>query len=384
MQQTILPQAPNPGAQQDTATAKASGNRDSGRDSRFEEVSRAEQKRLDRKQSERLDQRREVQDSRQAKAADHKRSKDAGDSRPAEKSEKVDAAPVRDEGKTESAGASAQGRPSDDLPADFTPMTFASLQSLIMPAGNPLPEADAEILLTPALAPVAGLPGMINGQGSQPNTGGAAMTLGTQLTELLSAGVAGESSRPVDPANLLTAPKFQATLELASQQAAQPARMTAETAETAVPLRGYATSVDVPVGQAEWGDKVMGKLSWLTARNMSVAEIHLTPPDMGPMEVKVRVQNDQATVTVHAANPVVREQLELHSHRLRDMLGEQGLSLSQFDVSDQANQQAGSQGDDSGEGNAGAEGAGVADTDDNLPDLGNLDLAWKGEIDIFA
>lgn len=381
MQQTILPQAPTSGAQQDTATAKASGNRDSGRNSRFDEVSRAEQKRLDRKRSDRLDQRRDVQDSRTAKAADHKRSRDAGDARPAEKSEKVDASAARGEGKAENTGDIARGRPSDDVPADFTPMTFASLQSLIMPAGNPLPEADADILLAPAVAPLAGLPGTMNGQGSQPNAGGAAITLGSQLTELLSAGVAGESSRPVDPANLLTAPKFQTTLELASQQAAQSARVTAE---TAVPLRGYATSVDVPVGQAEWGDKVMGKLSWLTARNMSVAEIHLTPPDMGPMEVKVRVQNDQATVTVHAANPVVREQLELHSHRLRDMLGEQGLSLSQFDVSDQANQQAGSQSDGTGEGSAGADGAGVADTDENLPDLGSLDLAWKGEIDIFA
>ncbi|MFO8141304.1 MAG: flagellar hook-length control protein FliK [Marinobacter sp.] len=383
MQQTILPQAPNPGAQKDTATAKPSGNRDPGSDSRFEQVSRAEQKRLDQKQADRLDQRHSMQDRRDAKAADQEADNHAADSRSAAPDETAKSPAVQDKGETLTAGDRTQGELPDTAPADFTPMTFASLQSLIMPAGNSVPEADTDMALTPALLPVAGLAGTLKGQGPQQNAGGTAMTLSSQLTELLSAGVAGETSRPVDPANLLTAPKFQATLELASQQAAQPARLAAE---TAVPLRGYATSVDVPVGQAEWGDKVMGKLSWLTARNMSVAEIHLTPPDMGPMEVKVRVQNDQATVTVHAANPVVREQLELHSHRLRDMLGEQGLSLSQFDVSGQANQQAGSQGEGAGKDGSGANGSGVAgtDADENLPDLGSLDLAWKGEVDIFA
>jgi len=157
--------------------------------------------------------------------------------------------------------------------------------------------------------------------------------------------------------------------------------------EAAIPLRAYATSIDVPVGHGEWGDRVVGKLSWLTARNMSVAEIHLTPPDMGPMEVKVRVHNDQANITVHAANPMVRDQLELHSHRLRDMLGEQGLSLAQFDVSDSPRQQTGEQ---AGEGGGSGSGQG---RDGNLPASGSdeavlvsgsLDLSWKGEVDLFA
>ncbi len=381
MQQTILPQAPVPGAKQDIATAKPSGARDSGSDSRFDQVSRAEQKRMDQKQAARHDQRQAAQDRRDARSAEKKDGKDAAEARSSDSSKKPEPSVEQAQGDK---AVAAQDTQADALPEEFTPMTFASLQSLMMPAGNALPQSDTGAALTPVLSPIAGLPGTLNGQSTQQNAGnGTAMTLSNQLTELLSAGVAGESSRPVDPASALATPKFQATLELASQQAAQPARLAAE---TAVPLRGYSTSVDVPVGQAEWGDKVMGKLSWLTARNLSVAEIHLTPPDMGPMEVKVRVQNDQATVTVHAANPVVREQLELHSHRLRDMLGEQGLSLSQFDVSDQPDRQTGSQSDDDGQGGSGGNGTGVAgaDVDDQLPDPGSLDLAWKGEVDIFA
>ncbi|MGO3691918.1 flagellar hook-length control protein FliK, partial [Marinobacter sp.] len=146
------------------------------------------------------------------------------------------------------------------------------------------------------------------------------------------------------------------------------------------------TSVDVPVNHAEWGDKLMGKLSWLTAKNLSVAEIHLTPPDMGPMEVRVRVQNDQANITVHAANPVVRDQLELHSHRLRDMLGEQGLALAQFDVSSNSQNQSGEQG--TGEGDGSSSGSDTvlsgAENGDGEVHTGSLDLSWNGAVDIFA
>lgn len=173
-------------------------------------------------------------------------------------------------------------------------------------------------------------------------------------------------------------------MDNAAQQAAQAGKMAAD---ANVPLRGYTTSIDVPVGQGEWGDKVMGKLSWLTARNMSVAEIHLTPPDMGPMEVKVKVHNDQASVTVHAANPVVREQLEQHSHRLRDMLGEQGLSLGQFNVSDQGGQQAGGESGEAEEGGGRSSGnSSVAsqEAEAGQVSVGQLDLAWRGEVDVFA
>ncbi|WP_431474939.1 flagellar hook-length control protein FliK [Marinobacter sp. KM021] len=380
MQQMILPQAPAPGAQKDTATNKPAGNRDSGSESRFDEVSRAERKRLDQKQTDRQDQSRAVQDKREARRADKKDANAPKESTASESADKPGSPVTEAKEPGSQRTAAKQEEPSQ---IDSVPMTFASLQSLLVPAGNPLPATDADPLMNPALMPMAGMQGAINGQNGQQGPATTTMNLSTQLTDLLSAGVAGESTRPVDPANLLSAPRFQGALEVASQQAAQPARLAAE---GTVPLKGYATSVEVPVGQAEWGDKVMGKLSWLTARNMSVAEIHLTPPDMGPMEVKVRVQNDQANITVHAANPVVREQLELNSHRLRDMLGEQGLSLSQFDVSDQPGRQGGEQGDGSGEHASAGESGGplTGDTDESLQEMAGLDLGWKGEVDVFA
>jgi len=391
MQQTILPQTSGPGMPQDAAGSKAAtGSRsaDNG-ESRFDQVSRSEQDRLEQKRAERRDQAESARDKQQARQADAKAEADNRNTRTNDASEAAGQPGTDQAQASNDAGAAAEEaihHPPEAQAEAVAPLTFANLQSLVLPASaaaNAAVNGEAaafQPLMNGGLPGKPMLAGVINGQGA--STPG--MTPASQLSDLLAANVTTETVRPADPASLLAAPRFQASMDQAAQQALQQGKLTPD---AALPLRGYATTVDVPVGQAEWGDKVMGKLSWLTARNMQVAEIHLTPPDMGPMEVKVRVQNDQAAVTVHAANPVVREQLEQHSHRLRDMLGEQGLSLSQFDVSDQPGRQTGEQSGDSDE-NAGSGHAGGSlathEAEDQGPQSGQLDLAWKGEVDIFA
>ncbi|MDG5498595.1 flagellar hook-length control protein FliK [Marinobacter sp. BGYM27] len=169
----------------------------------------------------------------------------------------------------------------------------------------------------------------------------------------------------------------------ASLQQAQGAK------EVLAPLKSYSTSIDLPVQHAEWGEKVAGKLAWLTTQRMSVAEIHITPPDFGPMEVRVHVHNDQANVAIHASHSVVRDQLELNGHRLRDMLQDSGLTLERFEVSADASGQG--QRDSAGEG-TGTHGEGVVgngdmaelDQDDGAALSGSLDLSWRGEVDLYA
>lgn len=437
MQQNILSQTPASGPKQDVSGSRQANNSrdpDSGK-SRFDEVSRAEQnrleqRRLEQKQADRREQADRAQEKREqdrAQGADNRRPDEArNDSKASDKTdEKPKAETAKSEnaksdtskseaGKTDAAkseAADSEGKaakpagkelpfgedgqvvtaetdvPLEELESAMPPLTFAMLQTMAGSGDGKVAAAESSVAVNPGMTGKSALQGLLNGQPGQPGqtTGNAGKILaapGAQLTDLLSANVSTETSRPIDPTSLLSTPRFQTTLEQVTQQAAQPGKLTAE---NAVPLRSYATSIDVPVGQAEWGDKVMGKLSFLTARNMQVAEIHLTPPDMGPMEVKVRMQNEQANITVHSANPVVREQLEQNSHRLRDMLSEQGVELGQFDVSDQAGQQAGEQGDEAGEGGLG-QGNGTLDgeSEDQVVETGHLDLAWNGEVDTFA
>lgn len=393
MPQMVLPQSPPPGMQKDAGTPKSSSGRDPGDgESRYDSVSRAEQKRLDEKKTERRE---------EAQAADESRHTD-GEGRPE--------SPGRAEGKAgaeESAGQSATsevagdrdptaaGEGPDEPEITASPLTFAELQALLAPGGaqgtaatgaKGVGSPDTPEPL-PQVMPANGIVnGIISGKGVAQGQGAPGLTSGLQLTEALAASLGSDNGRQADPSSLMASSRFQSALDVASQQSAS-TNAAKLSAEAALPLKGYATSIDVPVGHTEWGDKLVGKLSWLTARNMSVAEIHLTPPDMGPMEVKVRVHHEQANITVHAANPVVRDQLELHSHRLRDMLGEQGLSLAQFDVSDSPQQQAGEQGpgEEQGAGGRGpASGLTTADADELDVSAGTLDLSWKGEVDIFA
>ncbi len=409
MPQMVLPQTPAPGMKTDVNPAKSGSGREPDGESRYESVSRAEQKRLDRQESDRRSERaandaRKADNDRSAKPAEQPVAADRKTTDNADKARADDSAPDESaSGSTGKVGVSeesgkAAGEAVEGLEETVVPPTFAELQALLTPGSGVAGMAGSGKAAgvsgstepLPTLMPVAGAlnagsggkPGQI-GQAGQNSPG---LTAGLQLTEALAATVGSEISRPADPASLIASGRFQSSLEVAGQQVANAAAAKVP-AEAAVPLRSYATSIDTPVGQADWGDKLVGKLSWLTARNMSVAEIHLTPADLGPMEVKVRVQNEQANITVHSANPIVREQLEQQSHRLRDMLGEQGLNLARFDVSDSPQQRSGEQssGEEQGSGKGGNSGDSLlADGDEADIQSGSLDLSWKGEVDVFA
>lgn len=148
-------------------------------------------------------------------------------------------------------------------------------------------------------------------------------------------------------------------------------------------LRQYTTTVETPVQQQkQWSEQVAGKIAWLAGRSIQSADIQLNPPDMGPIEVRVQVQNDQAQVSVNAQNSQVREMLEMNSSRLRDMLEQEGLSLAGFDVSGEAPD---GEGDGAAEGEAG-EGADASSAGGEGETLaaGETTITLDDSIDTYA
>ncbi len=367
MAQMVLPQTLAPGAQKESGSVKAGSGKDS---SQYESVSRAEQKRMDRQRADRSEEPRPSDKPAQASAAPENTGKPDSKKKPGE------------------TDGSATDSASEDGTPVTAPLTFADLQALLTPTGGQgatntgASATSAGTFSTPGVLTqtMTGL-GLAGSPAGQPGSQGqdlAGLTSGLKLTEALTGAFMSNERQGADTTSLITPARFHTSMDMATQQA---------TKLSAVPMNGYATTIDLPVGHADWGDKMAGKLSWLTARNMSVAEIHLTPPDMGPMDVKVKLHHDQATITVHAANPMVRDQLELNSHRLRDMLADQGVALAQFDVSDSPQQQGGEQAE------GGHQGSGGQNAPDAAPSTepgdaglgaGHLDLSWKGEVDIFA
>ena len=66
---------------------------------------------------------------------------------------------------------------------------------------------------------------------------------------------------------------------------------------------------------------------------MKQADLQLNPPELGPLEVRISMVDDEARITFTASHPQVREALEMALPKLRDMLGSSGVQLLQVDVS---------------------------------------------------
>lgn len=116
-------------------------------------------------------------------------------------------------------------------------------------------------------------------------------------------------------------------------------------ASTATPLAGQGTgtpvsssvpvamTLTVPMRQANWGQAMAERVVWMTNANIQEAEIQLNPRELGPIGIKVTMNNDQANVSFVAQHASTREALEAAIPRLREMLSENGLQLGQSDVS---------------------------------------------------
>ncbi|WLQ14707.1 flagellar hook-length control protein FliK [Hahella aquimaris] len=110
----------------------------------------------------------------------------------------------------------------------------------------------------------------------------------------------------------------------------------------------YVTTLQQPVQGDDWGEGMAQKVVWFVGQKIQSASVHLNPPELGPIEMKIHVQKDQAHVQIQSPHAIVRDMAEGTAHRLRELLAEQGLQLSQFDVSSQQQQTGTGSGQESG------------------------------------
>lgn len=89
-------------------------------------------------------------------------------------------------------------------------------------------------------------------------------------------------------------------------------------------------------GAQNWAGNISQRVSWMMNQKVGHAEIRLDPPDLGSLNIRLTVQNDQATVQFVSPNAQVRDALEQQMPRLREMLEESGIQLEQGDVSEHA------------------------------------------------
>lgn len=105
----------------------------------------------------------------------------------------------------------------------------------------------------------------------------------------------------------------------------------------------YAQRIEVPVSQPGWGDAVGSRLMMMVNGKIQSANIHLNPAELGPIEIRVNVNHDQATVHFVSNNSTVRNAIEDAFPHLKEMFSQNGLSLADANVSQQSSQQSSQQ-----------------------------------------
>jgi flagellar hook-length control protein FliK len=84
-----------------------------------------------------------------------------------------------------------------------------------------------------------------------------------------------------------------------------------------------------------WERVMAGRVVWMAREGLQRADLKLNPANMGPIEVRLTINNDQANVSFVVNNPATREAIEQSLPRLREGFQANGLSLESADVSDQ-------------------------------------------------
>ncbi|MBK9668151.1 MAG: flagellar hook-length control protein FliK [Gammaproteobacteria bacterium] len=107
-------------------------------------------------------------------------------------------------------------------------------------------------------------------------------------------------------------------------------------------VAGAATVAALPLASGAWGELLGERIRWLSTGNMDTADIHLDPPELGPLQVKVQAHRDGTSVQFTTHSAVVRDMVEQSLPRLREMLEGSGMNL--LDVNVAQHQDGGGQG----------------------------------------
>ncbi|TWC65864.1 flagellar hook-length control protein FliK [Herbaspirillum sp. SJZ099] len=107
----------------------------------------------------------------------------------------------------------------------------------------------------------------------------------------------------------------------------------------------YTDKIQPNVGSAGWDQAVGQKITWMVSGGIQSASLTLNPPDLGPLQVVLSVNNSQADATFTTAQPEVKQALEAAMPKLREMMDQAGIQLGQATVNTgMPNQQQGANG----------------------------------------
>ena len=107
-------------------------------------------------------------------------------------------------------------------------------------------------------------------------------------------------------------------------------------AQSTANAEALSNKVNTPVADAGFADEVGDKITWMANQGVHSASLQLTPEHLGPVEVRISMQDGSASVSFNAAHADTRAALEQALPRLHEMFSTQGLTLTDASVSQQS------------------------------------------------
>jgi flagellar hook-length control protein FliK len=115
------------------------------------------------------------------------------------------------------------------------------------------------------------------------------------------------------------------------------------------------------------GEEVHERINMMMAKNLKYVDIRLDPPELGKLQIKLSINQDQASVQFTVNNHQARDIVEQAMPRLREMLQQQGLQLAQSSVQQDSSQQfTGHQSNSSAHSQSGQQSSARSMADDGL------------------
>ena len=95
---------------------------------------------------------------------------------------------------------------------------------------------------------------------------------------------------------------------------------------TALPTSPAAVAeINSPLGAPAWGQELQQKVAWMVDGQQQRVNIQLNPPHLGPLEIQLQINNDQATVIFATPHSAVKEAVEAAMPRLQQSFEQQGI-----------------------------------------------------------
>ncbi len=251
-----------------------------------------------------------------------------------------------------------------EVPTSAAPAAAASV-----PAKDALGSSLDDMALTPELlklvAAKAGKPG--TGEAAPLAQPLASASRGTRMAETLPEGF---------------------DLGRVAQALPQDMRSGAQPPQTGVP------AMSTPFGRPDWSDDFGERVVWMTGKGIQSAELQLNPQHLGPVEVRINLSQDQASVQFVAHHAAVRDAIEAAIPKLREMLGAQQLNLADVSVAQQsfqdprdfrgAQQAYDQQSQSSGHGSGQPPGGGVDETGQIEGETAVVHQSGRGLLNLYA